>query len=170
MAMGEGSEGCAGEGELDRRQGADHASQGMRARGRGPRLGRARVGRGRDQGHGAGRPATPSSQGAAPTGASRARAGVRAPRRRGRGAGGTRCYPLQTLEIKENEEQEWRTSPGKKTLARAEDKSVDCQRFGGPISEPDTQRRSPRRDKRSGTLNSADDAHIESNCSLELSS
>jgi hypothetical protein len=68
MAMGEGSEGCAGEGELDRRQGADHASQGMRARGRGPRLGRARVGRGRDQGHGAGRPATPSSRAPRPQG------------------------------------------------------------------------------------------------------
>jgi hypothetical protein len=43
-------------------------------------------------------------------------------------------------------------SPGKKTLAGAERKSVDCQRFGDPIDEPNMLRRSPRRDKRSGTL------------------
>jgi hypothetical protein len=43
-------------------------------------------------------------------------------------------------------------SPGKKTLAGAERKSVDCRRFGDPIDEPNTLRRSPRRDERSGTL------------------
>jgi hypothetical protein len=43
-------------------------------------------------------------------------------------------------------------SPGKKTLAGAERKSVDCRRFGDPIDEPNALRRSPRRDERSGTL------------------
>jgi hypothetical protein len=43
-------------------------------------------------------------------------------------------------------------SPGKKTLAGAESKSVDCRRFGDPIDEPNTLRRSPRRDECSGTL------------------
>jgi hypothetical protein len=43
-------------------------------------------------------------------------------------------------------------SPGKKTLAGAEAKSVDCRRFGDPIDEPNALRRSPRRDERSGTL------------------
>jgi hypothetical protein len=37
-------------------------------------------------------------------------------------------------------------------LAGAEEKSVDCRRFGDPIDEPNALRRSPRRDKRSGTL------------------
>jgi hypothetical protein len=43
-------------------------------------------------------------------------------------------------------------SPGKKTLAEAKRKSVDCQRLGDPIDEPNALRRSPRRDERSGTL------------------
>jgi hypothetical protein len=43
-------------------------------------------------------------------------------------------------------------SPGKKTLAGAERKSVDCRRFRDPIDEPNALRRSPRRDERSGTL------------------
>jgi hypothetical protein len=43
-------------------------------------------------------------------------------------------------------------SPGKKTLAGAEEKSVDCRRFGDPIDEPNALRRSLRRDERSGTL------------------
>jgi hypothetical protein len=43
-------------------------------------------------------------------------------------------------------------SPGKKTLAGAEAKSVDCRRFRDPINEPNKLRRSPRRDERSGTL------------------
>jgi hypothetical protein len=43
-------------------------------------------------------------------------------------------------------------SPGKKTLAGAEAKSIDCRRFGDPIDEPNALRRSPRRDERSGTL------------------
>jgi hypothetical protein len=43
-------------------------------------------------------------------------------------------------------------SPGKKTLAGAEAKSVDCIRFGDPIDELNVLRRSPRRDERSGTL------------------
>jgi hypothetical protein len=43
-------------------------------------------------------------------------------------------------------------SPGKKTLAGAEKKSVDCRRFGDPIDEPNALRRSLRRDERSGTL------------------
>jgi hypothetical protein len=34
-------------------------------------------------------------------------------------------------------------SPGKKTLAGAEAKSVDCRRFGDPIDEPNALRRSP---------------------------
>jgi hypothetical protein len=42
-------------------------------------------------------------------------------------------------------------SPGKKTLAGAEKKFVDCRRFGDPIDEPNALRRSPRRDERSGT-------------------
>jgi hypothetical protein len=43
-------------------------------------------------------------------------------------------------------------SPGKKTLAGAKAKSVDCRRFGGPIDKPNALRRSSRRDERSGTL------------------
>jgi hypothetical protein len=43
-------------------------------------------------------------------------------------------------------------SPGKKTLAGAERKSVDCRRFRDPIDKPNTLRRSPRRDERSGNL------------------
>jgi hypothetical protein len=43
-------------------------------------------------------------------------------------------------------------SPGKKTLAGVERKSIDCRRFEDPIDEPNTLRRSPRRDERSGTL------------------
>jgi hypothetical protein len=43
-------------------------------------------------------------------------------------------------------------SPGKKTLAGAEEKSIDCRRFGDPIDEPNALRRSLRRDERSGTL------------------
>jgi hypothetical protein len=38
---------------------------------------------------------------------------------------GNEVLPLQTLEIEENEEQEWRSSPGKKNLAGAEGKSFD---------------------------------------------
>jgi hypothetical protein len=58
--------------------------------------------------------------------------------RRAAGAGvrGNQVLLLQTLEIEENEEQEWRSSSGKKTLAGAEVKSVDCRRFEGPIDEP----------------------------------
>jgi hypothetical protein len=43
-------------------------------------------------------------------------------------------------------------SPGKKTLAGAERKSIDCRRFGDPIDEPNALRRSLRRDERSSTL------------------
>jgi hypothetical protein len=43
-------------------------------------------------------------------------------------------------------------SPGKKTIARAEAKSIDYRRFGDPIDEPNALRRSPRRDERSGIL------------------
>jgi hypothetical protein len=43
-------------------------------------------------------------------------------------------------------------SPGKKTLAGAEEKSVDRQRFGDPIDEPNALRRNPQRDERSSTL------------------
>jgi hypothetical protein len=43
-------------------------------------------------------------------------------------------------------------SPGKKTLAEAKRKSVDCRRLGDPIDKPNALRRSPRRDERSGTL------------------
>jgi hypothetical protein len=43
-------------------------------------------------------------------------------------------------------------SPGKKTLAGAERKSIDCRRFGDPIDKPNALRRSLRRDERSGTL------------------
>jgi hypothetical protein len=35
-------------------------------------------------------------------------------------------------------------SPGKKSLDGAEEKFVDCRRFGGPIDEPNAPRRSPR--------------------------
>jgi hypothetical protein len=42
----------------------------------------------------------------------------------GQGCRGTSCYTLQTLETEENKE-EWRSSPGKKTLAGAEEKSFD---------------------------------------------
>jgi hypothetical protein len=35
-------------------------------------------------------------------------------------------------------------SPGKKTLAGVERKSIDCRRFGDPIDEPNALRRSPR--------------------------
>jgi hypothetical protein len=38
---------------------------------------------------------------------------------------GNEVLPLQTIEIEENEEQEWRSSPGKKILARAKKKSFD---------------------------------------------
>jgi hypothetical protein len=139
-----GHGGCAGKGELDRRRGAGHAVQGTRARGQGPHLGElARAGP---------RPkpwsAAPSSCAAAAGG--RARVRGRALRRRGRGAGDRGA--TQTLEIEENEEQEWRSSPAKKTLAGAEAKYVDCRRFGDPNKEPNMLRRSPRRDERSGTL------------------
>jgi hypothetical protein len=43
-------------------------------------------------------------------------------------------------------------SQGKKTLAGAEAKSVDCRRFGDQIDELNALRRSPRRDERNGTL------------------
>ncbi|PWZ55544.1 hypothetical protein Zm00014a_033569, partial [Zea mays] len=50
-------------------------------------------------------------------------------------------------------------SPGKKTLAKAERKSIDCRRLGDPIDETNTAVPS----------DSADDARIGSNCSPELS-
>jgi hypothetical protein len=59
---------------------------------------------------------------------------MQGPRVHGPGAGrratgarvrGNEVLPLQTLEIEENEEQEWRSSPGKKNLAGAEGKSFD---------------------------------------------
>jgi hypothetical protein len=60
----------------------------------------------------------------APVGSARTQAEGRAPCRRA-GVWGNEVLPLQTLEIKENEEQEWRSSKGKKTLARAEGKSFN---------------------------------------------
>jgi hypothetical protein len=87
MAMGrEGARAAQGREELDRRQGAGHATQGTRARGRGPRLGSAHACRGRGQGHG--RPASQAERpGGTPVEAPRARAEGRALRCRGRGAG-----------------------------------------------------------------------------------
>jgi hypothetical protein len=133
-------------------QGAGHAAQGTRARGWTPRPGGARTGR---------QEAAPDSQLAGHAMRLRRR---RRPRpqglcahgpgagRRAAGAGvrGNEVLPLQTLEIEENEEEEWRSSPGKKTLAGAEVKSVDSRRFGGPIDKQNALRRSPRRDERSG--------------------
>jgi hypothetical protein len=60
-------------------------------------------------------------------------------------------------------------SPGKKTLAEAEEKSVDCRRFGDPIDKLNAPRRSPRRDERSGTLGFGRRCTIGSNCSPDLS-
>jgi hypothetical protein len=61
-------------------------------------------------------------------------------------------------------------SPGKKTLAGAEDKSVDCQRFGG-IRSTNRMRPDEALDEKNAAVpsDSADDAQIRSNCSTELS-
>jgi hypothetical protein len=56
----------------------------------------------------------------------------------------------------------------KTTLAGAEHKIVDFGRTVGRIDESKAPGRSSRRDERSSTLGSADDARIESNCSSEL--
>jgi hypothetical protein len=75
-------------------------------------------------------------------------------------------------EERRNEElgfKSWRRLTGEEDLAGAEEKSVDCRRFGDPIDEPNALRRSPRQDERSVPSDSADDARIGSNCSLELS-
>jgi hypothetical protein len=69
-----------------------------------------------------------------------------------RGEGGRHCTDGKTKNTKKPYVQQWRFSPGKKTLGGAEKKSVDCRRFGDPIDEPNTLRRSTRRDERSGTL------------------
>jgi hypothetical protein len=107
------------------------------------------------------KPRPTASRPAMPCGCAAARGRARRGRAHGPGAGhraagagvrGNEVLPLQTLEIKENEEQEWRSSPGKKTLAGAEVKSVNCRRFRGPIDEPNTLRRSLRRDERNDTL------------------
>jgi hypothetical protein len=94
----------------------------------------------------------------------RRRGGGRGATRRGNGGGGA----PPPGKVRESEggptrtgKRRIRTNPrynnggfpqGKKTLAGAEDKSIDCRRFGGPIDEPDVPRRSPRQDERSGIL------------------
>jgi hypothetical protein len=87
----------------------------------------------------------------------------------GRVAGAEGGATPQTLEMKENEE-EWRSSLGKKTLAGAEEKS---------LIDRDSKVRSTNRTRPDQALDetkaaipsdSADDAQIGSNCSPELSS
>ncbi|PWZ28452.1 hypothetical protein Zm00014a_028481 [Zea mays] len=60
-------------------------------------------------------------------------------------------------------------SPGKKTLAGAEEKSVDCRRFG--IQSMNRTRCDEAFDETNAAVpsDSADDARIGSNCSPELS-
>jgi hypothetical protein len=133
-----------------------------------------RAGRGRTRPHGA-RGARPSLPGRGARGAlehGRRRLPPPPPSGRGKGApsgrgnGGGRGTAAgegegrvgEALHGRENEKtrnprcNNGGFSPGKKTLAGAERKSVDCRRFGDPIDEPNALRRSPRRDERSGTL------------------
>jgi hypothetical protein len=147
--------GCAGKGSSTA-AGAGHAAQGTRARGRGPHLGELERAGPRPK-------PWPVGGRAEQLRRRRQRSRLQGPRAHGPGAGhcaagtGVRGIEVlhQTLEIEENEEQEWRSSPGKKTLAGAEAKYVDCQRFRDPIDEPNVLRRSPRRDERNGTLGSS---------------
>jgi hypothetical protein len=74
------------------------------------------------------------------------------PPRNVRGEWGRPCTDGKTKKRRNPRHNNGGFSPGKKTLAGAERKSVDCQRFGDPIDEPNALRRSPRRDERSGTL------------------
>jgi hypothetical protein len=70
-----------------------------------------------------------------------------ATRRGRRGQGAT--TPRETKKIRE---QEWRSSPRKKTLVGAEEEIINWWRFEGSIDEPDTLRRSRRRDEHNGIL------------------
>ena len=150
---------------------------GRERRGRGlPRGGRDRAARGRARPHRArgARPQPPGrgARGRGSTGRGRHRRPPPpppgrekgAPSRRGNGGGGAPppgkvrgewerlCTDGKMKKRRKPKCNNGGFSPGKKTLAGAERKSVDCRRFGDLIDEPNALRRSPQRDERSGTL------------------
>jgi hypothetical protein len=76
-------------------------------------------------------------------------------RRAGEGApspGGEREGLHGEEENEEHNDNNGGCSPGKKTLAKVEEKSIDGWRFVDLIDKPDALRRSPRQDECSGTL------------------
>jgi hypothetical protein len=146
MAMGEGTESYAGE-DSAAAVGAGAAAA---------LLGRARRGR-RDVRAGAAPPprAAVPKQLAATAGHRRRATGQGQGARAGAGrarVGGRWGERGLRREERRNKELGLKSMEGKKTLAGAEAKSVDCRRFGDPIDEPNALRQSPRRDERSGTL------------------
>jgi hypothetical protein len=109
MDMREGARGCAGGGASSTSARGPATPRRARAPVGGDRAREGSRGQGRAQSHG--RPANRAEQLHR-----RRRSRPQGMRAHGPGAGvrGNEVLPLQTLEIEENEEQEWRSSPGRR--------------------------------------------------------
>jgi hypothetical protein len=141
-----------------RRRGRGWAGRGVGAAARGARGATTAAGEGCARAWGAGVRARPSATAATAVEGERGAAGEGKRRGRGAATGEGERRVREALHGRENEERRNPRcnnrgfSPGKKTLAGAEEESVDFRRFGDPIDEPNALRRSPQRDERSGTL------------------